>query len=69
MTKWVTSEKDYKNQGVEIKVSCERANLCYAGFQSWDYEGNIEQELYEELDGYFHDYSFSFTLRKLLKNG
>ena len=50
MTKWVTVERDYKNQGIEIKVSCERANLSYTGFQNWDYKGDVEQELYEEIE-------------------
>ena len=50
MTKWVTTTRDYKYQGIEIKVSCDRANLCYSGFQSWDYEGDVEQELYNKLE-------------------
>lgn len=51
MTKWVTIHKEYKNEGVEIIISCERANIKSNGFANWDQKvEDVEQELYKQIE-------------------
>ena len=51
MNKWITVKKEYKNEGIELDVSCERANIFHRIFVTWEEEldGRIE-ELINEIE-------------------